>query len=294
MKYPLSMTAFGRGEATSGRRTWTAEVRSVNHRYCDIKVKIPHKYAGLEEKIKKEILSGYTRGHVDVFIGFTGDITETTKLQANLPLAREYLHCLKTLQKDLNLDQSPSLEMIKDYKDVITLLEQEEDLDEIWLPIREALAAALGNCRQMRQNEGESLKNDLLQRLQNFSTSVNKIETNIPELSRKKEGKLKERLDNLLNGVDIDPVRLAQEVAIMADKSDVTEELVRLQSHIKQFTDFLELAEPIGRRLDFLLQEFLREINTLASKIGDSSVAHQAVELKSEVEKLREQVQNLE
>lgn len=294
MKYPLSMTAFGRGEATSGERTWTAEVRSVNHRYCDIKIKIPHKYAGLEEKIKKQILSNYTRGHVDVFIGFTGNAAETVQLQTNLPLAREYFHCLDALQKDLNLDQSPSLEMIKDYKDVITLLEQEEDLDELWLPIQKALIDALEKCLQMRQNEGASLKEDLVQRLQNFSKGVEAIEMSIPELLRKKEEKLQERLDNLLNGVDIDPVRLAQEVAVIADKSDVTEELVRLKSHIKQFTDFLELDEPVGRRLDFLLQEFLREINTLASKIGDASVAHQSVDLKSEIEKLREQIQNLE
>lgn len=294
MKYPLSMTAFGRGEATTGERTWTAEIRSVNHRYCDIKIKIPRKYAGLEEKIKKQIMSSYTRGHVDVFIGFTGNAAETVQLQTNLPLAREYFHCLEVIQKDLNLDQSPSLEMIKDYKDVINLLEQEEDLDELWHPIQKALAVALDKCLQMRENEGNSLKKDLQQRLQNFSKGVEAIETSIPELLRKKEEKLQERLDNLLKGVDIDPVRLAQEVAIIADKSDVTEELVRLKSHIKQFTDFLKLDEPVGRRLDFLLQEFLREINTLASKIGDASVAHQSVDLKSEIEKLREQIQNLE
>ena len=294
MKYPMSMTAFGRGECTAGPRTWTAEVRSVNHRYCDIKIKLPRKYAGLEERIKKEIMASYSRGHIDVIVSYTGETAEALSLQTNLQLAREYLNCLKTLQDELALDETPNLTMVKDFKDVITAVEEEEDLDAVWPPIREALAAALEGCQNMRAAEGAELKRDMLQRLETFSAVIDSISSSIPDLLQKKQLKLKERLDNLLNGVDIDPIRLAQEVAILADKSDVTEEVVRLQSHIKQFADFLELEEPVGRRLDFLLQEFLREVNTLASKISDAPIAHQTVDLKNEIEKLREQTQNIE
>lgn len=294
MKYPLSMTAFGRGDASNDQLTFIVEITSVNHRYCDIKIKIPYQYSAFEEKVRKEIQAHYSRGHINVFITVTGKIINSIQLTPNLPLAREYYNCLQAIQQELNLDEQPTLTMLKDCKDVITLTEHEQELDEIWSPMRTALTTALTNCDKMRQAEGKTLKNDLLTRLNNFTAIIDAIKTNIPELLLKKEKKLKERLDNLLVDVDIDSMRLMQEVAVMVDKSDVTEELVRLTSHVSQFTGFLEFDEPVGRRVDFLLQEFLREINTLAAKINDVSVAHRTVDLKSEIEKMREQVQNLE
>jgi len=294
MTRPLSMTSFGRGAYSGSARTWTVEVKSVNHRFCDIKVKMSRNYAALEEKIKKEVSAATTRGHIDVIVTVTGDLAENIKLVPNLPLAREYYQSLQDIQKELNLPDSPTLQMVAEYKDIITPVEIEEDMDVNWQELQQALATALQEALQMKIDEGQALKQDMVERLQQIQTTVTQISDQIPELVQLKKQNLEERLANLLDGVDLDPQRLAQEVSIISDKSDVTEELVRLQSHIQQFEAFLEADEPVGRRLDFLLQEFLREINTMASKINNTDVTHKTVELKNEVEKMREQVQNLE
>lgn len=292
---PLSMTSFGRGEYSADSRTWTAEVRSVNHRFCDIKIRLPRKYGALEERIKKEISSAYSRGHVDVSISYRGEPEGAILLKTDLAFARQYHNCLQELNEELGLDSPPSLAMIAGYRDIISSESQEEDLDEIWSSgIRQALRSALEACTKMRQTEGANLKKDLMNRLATISEAAAKIEKMIPQLLSEKKSTLEERLNTLLHDAEIDQARLAQEVAIMVDKADVTEELVRLQSHIGQFENFLALDEPTGRRLDFLLQEFLREINTLASKITSTEVAYLAVEIKNELEKMREQVQNLE
>jgi len=294
MKRPLSMTGFGRAELTGIGRSCNVEVRSVNHRFLDIKIKLPSRYAMLEERIRRTIGESYSRGHVNVVITPAGETEEGTHLQPNLSLARDYYNSLLTIKQELSLDGTPDLAMLAGFKDMIVPVEIEEDLDELWFGMEAALREALDNSRQMRANEGQNLKEDLLARLSLFGGTVDDIELSIPELIAKKETQLKERIAILIQGVEVDPMRLAQEVAIMADRSDVTEEIVRLRSHINQFQNFLELDEPIGRRLDFLLQEFLREINTLASKINDAAIAHKTVELKNELEKMREQVQNLE
>lgn len=288
------MTAYGQGDATIGTRSWTVEIRSVNHRHLDIKVKLPKKYLGLEEQIKKEIANHYSRGHVDVLISPGPGSSEPMNLTVNLDLARNYFNCLEQIARELSLAEKPTLAMVKDLKEIIVAQEEEEDLETVWPAIREAVNSALTNGQVMRENEGASLKADLTARLDSFAATITNIEAAIPTLAMQRKEKIEERLAKLLDGIDLDPVRLAQEIAILADKSDVTEELVRLRSHIDQFSNFLMADEPVGRRLDFLLQEFLREINTLASKITDATIAHQTVDLKNEVEKLREQVQNLE
>lgn len=294
MKRPLSMTSFGRGEKTAGDTVWTVEIRSVNHRYCDISVRMPRQYLGLEERIKKEIATCFSRGRIDVIIGLAAGQAETVQLQTNLALAREYYNSLETLRQEFSLSEAADLQMVASFKDVITAVDRVEDLDAVWPPLREALSGALQGAMDMRWKEGEALKKDLVARVEEVSRTVTVIEDELPKLVEKREKTLQERLDKLLKGIDIDPMRLAQEVAILTDKSDVTEELVRLRSHIEQFVRFLEMDEPVGRRLDFLMQEFIREINTIASKISNAGVAHQTVDLKNEVEKLREQIQNLE
>ncbi len=294
MKYPLSMTSFGRGECRTGDKTWTVEIRSVNHRYRDINVKMPRSLGAIEERINKEISTLHSRGKIDVMINLVDEGSARVSLRADLQLAREYYRCFKEISLELGIVNSADLPLISSFKDVITSVDKQEDLDEIWRAIREALKNALTEALHMREAEGKALKDDLVYRLDTISTTTAGIEESIPELIKKRETVLKERLDNLLNGVDIDPVRLAQETAIIADKSDVTEELVRLRSHVAQFSRFLELKEPVGRRLDFLLQEFNREVNTMASKIGNSEVTHLTVDLKNEIEKMREQVRNLE
>ncbi len=293
MKRPLSMTAFGRGEAGSTRR-WTVELRSVNHRFLDIKVKMPREYSVLEDKIKKEISAVFSRGHIEVMVSVADSGAGQAKVRVNLDLAGQYLACLRELQNTFNLQDGPTLAMLAVLPDIITEEEHEDNLDSIWEEIHEAVGQALTACLTMRADEGHILKTDLLARLHSFASTVDAIAIAIPGLLTKREATLKERLAVLLQGVDLDPIRLAQEVAIMADRYDVTEELVRLKSHIQQFTAFMELDEPVGRRLDFLLQEFLREVNTLSSKINDTEVTHKTVDLKNEVEKIREQVQNLE
>jgi uncharacterized protein (TIGR00255 family) len=286
------MTGYGRGEV-AGARSWTVEVRSVNHKFLDLSIKIPRKYLGLEERIKKEISAYYNRGHVDVYVNPGAEAGDNIRLAPNLPLARNYYQCLEAIREDLSLE-APTLAMIQNYKEIIVAHEEEEDLEAVWPRVSEALIQALTMAQGMREQEGEALKDELRQRLQEFAKTVETIAQDVPAIVQRRTEKLKERLAVLLQGVDLDPLRLAQEVAMMADKADVTEEVVRLRSHISQFSGFLAADEPVGRRLDFLLQEFLREINTLASKISDAPTAHLTVELKTEVEKLREQIQNIE
>lgn len=294
MSYPRSMTAFGRGEAVDQERTWTAEVRSLNHRYRDIKVRLPRQYAPLEETIKREVAGAYSRGHVEVSLYLTGQAAGPS-LAVNLPLAREYLRGLEQLRDELNLTGRPDLAMLRELPGVLSPVEERaEEPEAAWPLIRAALGAALANTGVMRESEGEATKRELLARLARIRQVLHQLESDLPALTQRRQDKLRERLENLLNGVDLDPWRLAQEVALLADRSDISEEMVRLASHLDQFASFLEADEPTGRRLDFLLQEFFREINTIASKISDSRVAHLSVELKNEVEKMREQVQNLE
>ena len=295
MKYPVSMTAFGRGEQAAGNIGWTVEIKSVNHRFCDIRLKIPRQYAVLEEKIKKEIIPFYSRGHIEVLATPAPNLAEAKTLTVNLPLARQYYSCLCEIKNDLGLATAGTeLALVAAYPNVIFAGDEVEDLEATWEVLRQALQQALALTQDMREREGLSLKNDLLSRLDILSATRERISDKIPELTGQKLTALEERIAKLVSDVEIDPGRLAQEIAILADKADVTEELVRLGSHIDQFRHFLEQQEPVGRRLDFLLQEFLREINTMASKISDVAIAHQAVELKNELEKMREQVQNLE
>jgi uncharacterized protein (TIGR00255 family) len=289
------MTSFGRGEHSAEARTWTAEIRSVNHRFCDVKIRLPRKYAALEEQIKKEITSVFSRGHIDVSISYSGEDEGSVRLKNDLSLAQQYYACLTELNEKLSLDSPPDLAMIASFRDVISSESQEEDLEGIWNKgISQALGSAIIECTRMRETEGGNLRQDLEERLATIDNAAEKIEKMIPEIIAERRAVLEDKLNDLLDGADIDPQRLAQEVAIMIDKADVTEELVRLKSHLGQFTNLLDLDEPTGRRLDFLLQEFLREINTLASKITNAEIAHISVELKNEIEKMREQVQNLE
>jgi uncharacterized protein (TIGR00255 family) len=297
MGTPVSMTGFGGGTASGKEISCTVEIRSVNNRYLDISIKLPRKFIGWDDKIKKEISSIHSRGRVDVFITFNDEGFETTKLKADLGLAKEYLRCLREVAQELSISGEPDLTMVASYRDIVSPLDDEggaEILEELWPDLRAAIIDALNECLKMRQREGELLQNDLLERLSIFQQKIDAIEQSLPLIIEIRGKVLQERLDKLLSGIDIDPVRLAQEVAILVDKSDVNEEIVRLRSHVEQFQGFLNLDEPVGRRLDFLLQEFLREVNTIASKINHAETAHLIVGMKNDLEKIREQVQNLE
>ncbi len=289
-----SMTGFGRGEAQAEGRVWTAEIRCVNHRYLDLKIKLPRGYAELEDRIRKKVMCHHQRGRVDLLLTVNGDFSDLLKLNVNVELARIYQNALAKIGRELELGEVSDLALLASYPDILVREQEREDLETVWMVVEKSLANALDQCNTMRKQEGRSLLADLSSRLLNFSEIVAKVESMVPILLKQREQTLRERLDKLLNKVELDPMRFNQEVAIMADKTDVTEELVRLRSHTQQFETFLAENGSVGRKLDFLIQEFLREVNTLASKINDADIAHLTVELKGELEKMREQVQNIE
>ncbi len=289
-----SMTGFGRGEAEAGGRQWVAEIRCVNHRHLDLKIKLPRGYAGLEEKARKLVSATLKRGRVDISLMVSGDFSDLQNVEVNSSLATTYRDSLARLADMLNLEDDTTLTKVASYPDVMVLKRQEEDVDLVWPVIEKALGNAVAACDTMRLQEGVAMAKDLHERLVHFSEVVATIGETIPDLLQRREQTLNERLEKLLDRVQLDPQRLAQEVAILADKTDVTEEIVRLDSHIKQFRSFLAADEATGRKIDFLLQEFLREVNTMASKINDAAIAHLTVDLKAELEKMREQIQNIE
>lgn len=289
-----SMTGFGRGEAETKGRRWTVEIRCVNHRYLDLKLKLPNGYADLEEQVRKHVSNVLTRGRVDVIFSVSGDFSDLLEVEVNSGLAITYRDALAKLAGQLDLQDDTSLSRLASYSDVLTLKQRSEDLADVWPSMEKALLEALTACDQMRSEEGDAMAADLQERLDQFAGVIQQIEKRIPELLKEREEKLQERLEKLLGNVQLDPQRLAQEVAILADKTDVTEEIVRLNCHINQFRSFLTSEEATGRKIDFLLQEFLREVNTMASKINDADIAHLTVSLKAELEKMREQIQNIE
>ena len=289
-----SMTGFGRGEAISGGRVWMAEVRCVNNRYLDLKIKLPHGYAALEERVRKKVSTFHQRGRVDLLLAVAGDSADLVKMHVNRELVKGYKLAIAEIAQELGVEVVTDLAFVVSRPEVLVQEQQGEDMEAVWPHLEQALELALAGCETMRRQEGEAMVRDLSARLQLFTQTLEKIEAGIPELLRQRQQVLGERLQKLLGNVQLDEQRLCQEVAILADKTDVTEEIVRLQSHIGQFHSFLSEKEAVGRKLDFLLQEFLREVNTIASKIDDAAIAYLTVELKSELEKMREQIQNIE
>lgn len=291
---PRSMTGFGRGEATEGGKTWVAEVRTVNHRFLDQRVILPRLFSAFEEPVKKRVTAVLDRGRVDITFSLQGQASTEPQLAVNANVALQYRRCLQQLVDEYAIAGPITLRDMLTLRDVISLEELRPDMDAEWELISASLDAALKDCDVMREREGQALKHDLLGRLDRFAAIVRQIDDNLPHVLEQRQQELRTRIQKLLDGIDLDPIRLAQEMAVMADKSDVTEEITRLDSHMTQFRSFLASSEPVGRRLDFLLQEFLREVNTLSSKIANASIAHLGVEMKNEIEKLREQVQNIE
>jgi uncharacterized protein (TIGR00255 family) len=289
-----SMTGYGRGEASGTGRTWVAEMRTVNHRFLDCRILLPKAYSGLEERVRKLIGRSQERGRVEMTLQQQGTDSTPQMLNLNIELAEQYHRCLQQVNEELGLGYHITLGDMLNLREIITVQDKAPDLEAEWTVIRFAVQHALDDCRRMREQEGHNLQQELSSRLFGFQKLVTEVKEAVPEIIAARQQELHSRFERFLNGVTVDPIRLAQEAAILADKADVTEELVRLESHIRQFSVFLESGEPVGRRLDFLLQEFLREVNTLGSKINNASIAHLTVEMKNEVEKLKEQVQNLE
>ncbi|HZW82878.1 MAG TPA: YicC/YloC family endoribonuclease [Candidatus Deferrimicrobium sp.] len=289
-----SMTGYGRGEAEGEGKQITVELKSVNHRYLETVVRLPRQYNSLEEKIKRVIQEKVSRGRVEVYLNFaeTGEKKRFIKVDKDLALA--YDKTLEDLAKTLDISYSRDLYRLVGMPDVMSVEDSQEDLDAIWAVCNNALLLALTAFIEMRGQEGSRLQEDLIHRIDKIAQCIKEIEVRQPQVVKDYQEKLHQRLAELLVEITVDENRMANEVASFADRISITEELVRLHSHLAQFKASLNLKEPIGRKLDFLLQELNREINTTGSKANDMEIARIVVEVKSELEKIREQVQNLE
>ena len=290
-----SMTSFGRAQSEEGKAScFSIEMKSVNHRYLDINIRMPRMMLALEEKIRNIISKKLNRGKVDVFINYKNYRNDIGKATLNIELAKNYYECLKQIQKELNVIDDISATKIARFPDVINIEEHEENLDNIFNEISPLIESALNLMEEMRSKEGEKLKEDILSKLQIIDTYVEEIKKVADSIPKNYKKKLEERLSELLSGVDIDESRIALEVAILSDKAAVDEEITRLKSHLSQMRSTLNLNEPIGRKLDFIIQEMNREANTIASKSTDIDMTNKVIEVKNAIEKIREQVQNIE
>jgi uncharacterized protein (TIGR00255 family) len=289
-----SMTGYGKGESAYATGRITVEVRCVNHRYGEVTVKLPRVLMQFENEIKKRVAEKLSRGKIDVFIQVEGAVSLGLPT-ANLPLARGYYKAFSSIGEALGLRDEVSLALIAAQRDVITVAaETEANLEEIPQELVVALDEALRRVDEMRLFEGESLMADFQKRRANLIDLIARVTARSPSVVSEYAARLKERIALLCSEGNLPEERLALEVALLADKCDITEELVRLESHLRQFDETLTRNEPVGRKLDFLLQEINREVNTVGSKANDAQIASSVVELKAELEKIREQVQNIE
>jgi uncharacterized protein (TIGR00255 family) len=288
------MTAFGRGEAEGDGFRFTVEVRSVNHRFCDIQVKLPRRYSHFEEEIRKRVASSFSRGRIEVTVIADEALEKAEHLAVDLELTKTYVRLLRSLQEELGLGGDLHLEALLTFRDIFTVREDETTHERAWAVLAEALNGAVTACLRMRAEEGAAIAVDFSQRLRHLGELVSEVEARAPFVTQEARDRIRERIQVLLGEVPVDEARLAQEAAILADKSDITEEVVRLRSHLQQFRDQFQAEGPRGRQLEFLLQEIHREINTVGSKANDLAIAQQVIQAKAELERLREQVQNVE
>lgn len=288
-----SMTGYGKGEAVGPAGCCIIEVRAVNHRYGEVTVKLPRSFMAYEHEMRKAAGSRIKRGKADLFVQWEEAAGVAAASPVNLAAAKGYHAAFLELARELRLSPEIPLSLIVAQKNVLQETATEEQPDLLPL-VLQALTAALDGLDTMRLREGEALAQDVRERRQGLAVLVSQVAERAPQVVEEYQSKLRQRLDKLLADTELDPQRLAQEVAVMADRCDVTEELVRLQSHFVQLDETLVLAEPVGRKLDFLMQELNREVNTIGSKANDATITALVVQMKAELEKMREQVQNIE
>lgn len=289
------MTGYGKGEYENELYRFIIEIKSVNHRYNDISVKMPRHISYLEDSIKKTIKEKINRGKVDVYINLEYVNDSAVDVKVDIPLALSYKNVLEELKIKLNIEDHIRLNNILGMNEVVKTERKNIDENLVADCLMKALSLAIDHITKMREQEGKELKKDMLNKLANIENFLQIIEDRSPSVVIEHRDKLRERIEELLdNSISIDEERLSSEVAIFADKSSIDEEIVRLKSHIKQFINILEEKDSVGRKLDFLIQEFNREINTIGSKANDIVISKNVVELKAELEKIREQVQNIE
>ena len=290
-----SMTGFGHGEVSNDKnQKVTVEMKSVNHRYCDISLKLPKKLAMFEANIRNIMKEYASRGKIDIYVSYE-DLSETAvSLHYNQAMAEEYMQVFKKMQEDFNIETKITAEALAKYPEVVTIEEVQQDEEVWWELLEAALRQAAEKFVETRTIEGANLKRDLLGKLDQMAADVAFIEERSPQIIAEYRSKLEEKVKECLEDSTIEENRIAAEVTLYADKIAVDEEIVRLQSHISSMTDVLESDESIGRKLDFMAQEMNREANTILSKSSDVDLADHAIELKTNVEKVREQIQNIE
>ena len=296
-----SMTGFGRGQYEDENFSVTVEMKTVNHRYNEVAIRLPRFLNPLEDKIRKTILKTVNRGRIDVFINADYTSSENCTLKVDKNLAAAYHRALQEVGsaiglEELTLNSAQEVMYLSRCQDVINVKEGFFDVETVWPKVEQAVAEALKNLVTMRETEGGNIYGDFIYRADLIAEKLTQIEARSPMVVEEYQAKLTDRLNNLLadHNITVEPERLLQEVAIFADRASITEEIVRLKSHIKQFKNIINSDQPVGRKLDFLIQEFNREANTIASKANDYTLAQIVVEIKAEIEKIREQIQNIE
>ena len=289
-----SMTGFGRGKLEVNSREYIVEIKSVNHKYSDISIKIPRNIMCFEEKIKKIISNNISRGKIDVFVTFNNYSDEGKNVIINKELAKNYIAQLKELAIENGLDDKIRVTEITKMPDVLQLKIEDDESDVIWTELEKCVNIAVENFIAMRETEGKRIKQDLSLRIDNVEKLINEIFLHTTGLIEEYVVKLRERIKEILHTDVIDEARLAQEIVIYADKCSVEEELTRLRSHIAQFRNLLDTKEPVGKKIDFLIQEMNRETNTIASKSAKLDITNLAIEIKTIMEDIREQIQNIE
>lgn len=290
-----SMTGYGRGESAAGEKRYVAEIKTVNNRYRELVVRAPKTLQAVEEDVRAVLSEGFKRGRVETVLQSIKEGEEGEyELELNIPLVRSYLRIFSRLREEFGLEEKARADDLCRMKDVILMKSEEVDVVEARAAALEAVRLALDACDHMRTKEGGAIAQDFLKRIDFIEGYILEIEERAPLVVREYTKRLRQRIEQMLQGSDLDENRLIQEVALFADRSDITEELVRARSHLDQFRSVMSQKDAIGRKLEFLLQELLREINTVSAKASDSVISSRAVEIKSEIERLREQVQNVE
>ena len=290
-----SMTGFGRSEVVTDERKITIELKSVNHRYLDLSIKMPKKLSFLEGSIRNLMKTYIQRGKVDVYITYEDYTINNGTLKYNKELAAEYIACLKQIQQDFDLDYDIKVSTLSRYPDILTMEEQSVDEEELWSILEPPVREACEKFVQTRTQEGHNLEKDLLEKLDGLDKKVTRIEERSPEVVNAYRTKLEAKVSEILEDTQIDDNRIAAEVILFSDKICNDEETVRLHSHVKNMKKMLTTeTEGIGRKLDFMAQEMNREANTILSKSSDMEISDIAIDLKTEIEKIREQIQNIE
>jgi uncharacterized protein (TIGR00255 family) len=289
-----SMTGYGKAEVALESGRIIVEIRSVNHRYAEVFVKLPRTLLAMENDVRRSVAEFLKRGKIEVYIQLEGISSAGGLPTINIPLAKAYYEAFKKMKEMLGLYDPVPLSLIATQKDLLVIGEGEGQAETLREPILAAVRDAVDNLDAMRLREGRALLEDLLARRVSLSGLITRITARAPVAIAENAARLKARVAQLMGESGVDEGRLLQEIAFMADRCDVTEELVRFSSHLQQVDETLELTEPVGRKLDFLIQELNREVNTIGSKANDAEITSCIVELKSELEKIREQVQNIE